>query len=240
MAEARDTSFARALPGGGWRSNAATGSSRVWGMGFTVRNRKTFRRQNNPETEQAKVLIREHVFDEVAKAGRGVHVLDAYAGEGHLYRRVWHKADSYVGCDETFYRDERSLYCCDNKRLLRAINLNRFTVVDLDAFGEPWSCMTILSARRRLVAEEVLGVVITDGSGMPARLSKHPAALLRAAGLSDLAKTPSLGGHRQMVKTALGRLAAKMGGRLTRQWEAEGTTGSRCLYIGVTIRGTSS
>ena len=43
---------------------------------------------NSPRAEKAKITIREHVLDRIAKAS----VFDAYAGAGQMHTAVWAKA----------------------------------------------------------------------------------------------------------------------------------------------------
>lgn len=234
----RATSFARPAEGGGWVSNAtgAAGPQRKWGMGFTVRNRQSFRRNTNPEADAAKIEIRKHVLEAVTAGATHAHVLDTFAGEGHLHQAVWANADSYVGIDLVWYRDDRLMFAGDNRRVLRCIDLSGFTIFDVDAYGEPWTVVTIIAGRRKMAPGETLGLCITDGSGMPARLSKHPTSLLGLAGLNQAAGVPALSGHRDMVKRCLREFGRRVGGTLVRLWEAEAKTGARCLYLGAVFR----
>ena len=88
-------------------------------------------------------------------------MFDAFAGEGVLFRQVWHRAVSYVGCDLKWYRDERLMFVADNHRVMRAIDLSAFNVFDIDSWGSPWDQVLILAARRPLAAGERLGLVLT-------------------------------------------------------------------------------
>jgi hypothetical protein len=91
---------------------------------------------NTRTAKGAKAEIRQHVLDAIG-AGEA-SVFDAYGGAGELYRAVWHKAARYVGCDMTWFRDKRTMFVADNRRVMRAIDLGQFNVFDLDAFGSPY------------------------------------------------------------------------------------------------------
>lgn len=233
---AASTSFAKPAAGGGWVSaRQGDGPKRVWGMGFTVRNRKTFKRDSNPETTQAKIDIRRNIVQHFASTKALASVLDLYAGEGAMHDAVWSSCSSYTGIDLKWYADSRRMYVGDNKRIIRAISLEPFTIFDLDAYGEPWTAATIIAARRKAAPGERIAFSITDGSGMPARLNKHPTSLLALAGLSVAAGVPALKGHRDMVDRALVAIGRRMGMRLEKLWMAESSTGARCLYVGASF-----
>src|SRR5690242_9791645 len=101
---------------------------------------------NTKSARSAKIEIRQRVLDAIG--AETAAVFDAYGGAGELYRAVWSKAARYVGCDQNWFRDERTMFVADNRRVMRAIDLGQFNVFDLDAFGSPYEQLTILAARR--------------------------------------------------------------------------------------------
>lgn len=71
-------------------------------------------------------------------------VLDCFAGEGHMYEAVWHKAAEYLGLEKRFARPaghpRGQAWRGDNRDLIaRAIRRRPWNVIDLDAYGTPWS-----------------------------------------------------------------------------------------------------
>lgn len=88
---------------------------------------------NNDQAHAAKVKLRELVIEHIADP----HVFDAFGGSGAMYSAVWHKAKHYTGCDQKPQGDDRLMFCCDNRRVLRAIDLKPFNIFDLDAYGFP-------------------------------------------------------------------------------------------------------
>lgn len=131
---------------------------------------------------KAKVEMRERVLDHVKPA----HVFDAFCGpDGEMWRAVWNRAASYVGCDKVYkFGDPRRRFVGDNTRVMRSINLGAYNVFDLDAFGEPWEQLLIVAALRPWQAGE-RGAVILTWSDLGTRWGYASHALASAAGLGS-------------------------------------------------------
>ena len=191
---------------------------------------------NNPQAEGAKATIRRNVLNVIG--ADNASVLDAFAGEGILYRAVWKDAVNYVGCDVKWYRDERLFYVVDNKRLLRTLDLQQFNIFDFDAYGSPWDHVWILSARRRVAPGEKIGLVLTEGSGLNIKMGELPHTLARIAGLNPrLAGAARERERDEIMNRALLGAARMLGCRLIGRWDAHGKTGSVMRYIGVVLQG---
>lgn len=107
---------------------------------------------------------------EVLASVRPARVFDAFSGLGVMWAGAWKLADSYVGCDLDFYVEEpRRRFVGDNRRVMRAVDLQAWNVFDLDAPGSkpPWEQLVILAARRRWGKGERGAVVVTDGAQPP-------------------------------------------------------------------------
>lgn len=107
---------------------------------------------NNPHAIKAKAELRQRVLDAV---GKPAGVFDAFAGSGQMFSAVWHQAEHYVGCDLKWIRDGRLMFAGDNRRVLRAVDLAPFRVVDLDSYGSPWEQAIIVADRRRVAPGEL-------------------------------------------------------------------------------------
>jgi hypothetical protein len=189
---------------------------------------------------RAKVQIRQHVIEAITPA-RAI-VFDAFAGAGEMWSEVWRHAADYVGVDERWHRDGRLCYAADNRRVMRCISLQRFTVFDFDAFGSPWEQAMILGARRQLEPGERLGLAITEGTWTATRLvvgGVGPKLLRAAAGMTlALQHTPGMATqvmHDDLIARALRNISGQMGGRIVKEWRAIGVTGARMRYLGVVI-----
>ncbi len=137
---------------------------------------------NGARALNAKIAMRRSVLEHVAPA----HVFDAFCGpDGEMWREVWRDAAGYVGCDEVYVPfDPRHRFVGDNRRIMRAIDLQAFNVFDLDAFGDPWEQLTILGARRRWSAAE-RGALLLTWNDVHTRIGGASHALAQAAGLKD-------------------------------------------------------
>lgn len=193
---------------------------------------KTRKVNNHPKSEADKAEIRLFVLECVPDAV----VLDAFAGSGVMYQRVWHKASEYIGCDRIWYPDDRLVYACDSRRLLRALDLQRFNVFDLDSYGSPWEHVVILAARRTASPGEKIGVCLTEGSGINLKFGGLPSALGQLTGI--VGRVPGAfraRGH--LINRALDAMAKRMRAKIIKRWQAEPKRDARMVYIGVVLEG---
>lgn len=188
----------------------------------------------------AKIEIRRRVLEAITPAR--AMVFDAFAGTGQMWAEVWQHAAGYVGCDERWHKDARCCFVADNRRVLRCLNLQPFTIFDLDAYGSPWEQALILAARRRLAPRERLGLVLTEGTWTKTRMGNGwPGALRQAVGIAPHVAAVQHGltqtMHDDLIHRAVRAIARQMQGQLVRQWRAIGMTGTRMRYLGLILEG---
>jgi hypothetical protein len=192
------------------------------------------KRDNSHAAEGAKTRIREMVL--AAIGAENARVFDAFAGAGLMHSAVWHQAAEYVGCDKQWFHDDRKAYVGDNRRVMRAIDLSKFTIFDCDAHGCPWEQLYILAARRPLAPGEVLGLVVTEGLGLKQNMGGTSKALAKLARIRT--HMPGMGAARNdLIERALRRICEMMHAKVERRWQADGNKGSRVAYIGLVLRG---
>jgi hypothetical protein len=185
----------------------------------------------------AKAAIRREVLEGVG-GGKRAHVFDAYAGSGAMHTAVWHEAATYVGCDQKWFRDGRVMFVADNRRVLRTLDLGRFNVFDLDAYGSPWEQAVIIAARRPVERGERVGMAITDGSGITVKTGEPlPHALRELTGI--LGMHGMIRWQDEIIDRALAGLCRRMGCELKARWEARGRTGALVRYMGLVFEGAS-
>jgi hypothetical protein len=192
------------------------------------------KKASSPKATRAKIEVRRQVF--AAIGAEKAHVFDAFCGEGHMHREVWHEAASYLGCDELFYpADDRLCYAADNLRVLRTVDLAPFTVFDLDAYGSPWEQLYIIAHRRKIRPDENIGVVLTEGQGMKLKRGGMSHALSVLSGARN--RLPGLArAQDEVFDRALRRAVFLMGGKIVRRWEAASKQNSTMHYIGVILQ----
>jgi len=187
---------------------------------------------NHKKALKTKITVRDRILQEIGEAS----VFDAFAGSGKMYREVWHRAQAYVGCDLRWYPDQREAYVCDNTRLLRALDLQRFNLFDLDAYGSPYTQLAIIAARRRLAAGDRVGLVLTDGLFNRLKFGALPLGLAKLAGVDRSARGANRLIHR-LRRRAIEQVASSMGGAVELWFEGEGKTSAKVAYIGIVLRG---
>lgn len=203
------------------------------GMAAGLSARKNDKTDNHLAAVNDKVALRHEALAAVGDA----HVLDLFAGKGMMFGTVWHRATSYLGADKELSQvlaHPQPCHHAEAQIMLRALDLARFNVFDLDAYGSPWAEVTILAARRRLAPGETVAVVLTDGAPRRAMLG------LTARALADLAGEDmgAVGAHRRwplLVRQAMAEAARRMGGSLAGLRQAEASGGARGMWYGVAL-----
>lgn len=190
---------------------------------------------NAPQAFKAKVDIRRRVLAAVGEA----RVFDAFAGAGEMYSAVWKEAASYTGCDLKRHFDGRLMFCADNRRVLRAVDLRPFNLFDLDAWGSPFEQALIVAARRKVARGELIGLTLTEGAGIGQKMGNVAHVISMLTGLkAGNGSLPGLGRARDHVfSLALRGLAKRMNCDLVNQWRAMGKTGQQMIYCGCILRG---
>lgn len=188
---------------------------------------------NNAAATEAKAAIRAHVLANIG--AENARVFDAFAGAGEMHKRVWNRAAAYVGCDQTWYRDDRECFVADNRLVMRAIDLGLFNIFDLDAWGSPWEQVLIVAARRKLQKGERIGLIITEGAGKTVKLGGVPSALQKLTGLKGRLSGANKA-HDEIIDMALAAVCDRMGAGIARRWQAKGKTGASMRYIGLVLQ----
>jgi hypothetical protein len=218
-------------------SFSAGGQALARGRGkFAARLKGSPKKQHTARAFAAKVEIRERVLAWVGM--ERASVFDAFAGAGELHRAVWSRAAHYEGCDRDLsfaLADGRTLFCADNRRVLRCIDLARFNIFDLDAHGSPWEQAMIVAARRPVQRGERIGLALTLGEGLTLKLGNMPLALASLAGFAR--GVPGALRNGEIAERAIRELARRMGCRIAHRWQAEGKGGSAMRYVGLAMEG---
>lgn len=214
----------------------AKGGRRSWGVDLKRGGVKT---NNHPAAHGAKVTIRENLLNEIGRDT--ARVFDAFAGDGAMFRDVWSKAGrGWVGCDQQVYWDGLLRYVADNRRVMRAIDLQPFNVFDFDSWGGPWEqCIILCDRRGRLAPGERLAVAITEGSALRLKLSGWPQALRSLAGfrLGTAGAATSLD---EVLDRTIDGFARRLGAKVARRWQATGKGGAQVRYVGLIMEGVGA
>lgn len=203
----------------------------------------TKKTDNRPDSARSKLGLRQNVATELRRAGAPVRVLETCCGIDGKMSAAWTAADLLEGIDEKYRPwDRRRRFIGDALVVLRAIDLQRYNVFDVDPYGHPWPFLRRLE-RRGWAAGEVGGLVITDGGSLnlrwgaqniPADLRHYVPKLSlisRSGGTPETNRTaPLVDIHRRAVREWLRRCGLAM----LRRWEVEG--GGGMVYSAIVFR----
>lgn len=167
-------------------------------------------------------------------------VIETHSGPGVMRRLVYAGAADWLGID----KDPASpdAIHCENTLALRAIDLQRFNLFDVDAFGSPWECVWIVSRRRKIAKGELIGLAMTSGQqGGQIAISRN----VRTAGWSQQmydAIRPSRDAQHSLF---CGRAGVEVSQRFVITWFPgckverwiSGRSAKGVLYFGALLRG---
>ena len=147
-----------------------------------------------------KVLSRRSVAKELNDDAR---VLELFCGEGLMYSAVWNRFNGICADKDNdkvlraaSSRSSWGCYQCDSVRALRDGWLSSlpFDVVDIDAYGEPWTAFIAFIDGHRAFPPSGTTVILTDGFWPQRHNSIWPKSLFgptysetRMSGVSDQA-----------------------------------------------------
>ncbi len=182
--------------------------------------------------ERQKREIRAWVLDQVQPA----RVFDMFAGEGTLYRKIWHRAADYLGCDERWFADPPGRRMLgDSYEILRSVDLAPWNVFDIDCYGEPWRALLILAERKRWAPGE-RGAIVCTNSTLRQKFGFASHAAVAAVGLVDRVLKHSTVEERDAMRDlAIARWARASGVVLDQMRMARFTARSGMEYLAWTF-----
>lgn len=124
--------------------------------------------------------------DFVKQSGKkDFYVLDAFAGDGLVWQRVRQLVPdvniAYLGIDKKKY-SRPEVIMGDNRKVLPGLDLHKFDLIDLDAFGCPNEQLEIVAAAAPDVPVASTCVFVT--------LAPVPKSVLDAAGIPEVWRGP--------------------------------------------------
>ncbi len=187
---------------------------------------------NRPAALDAKLDLRRRVLS----AMPGARVFEAYCGDTAAKMwPAWAGAAKHVGCDVRYtWPDPRQRWVGDALRVMRAIDLSEFDVFDVDPYGEPWSAMVILAARRQWARGERGAVVLTDGAGRRTKFGLLPAGMGNLLGARRCAPKDR---HDRLHMDCLSAWAERANVELQNVWTARSVKGQPMIYSAALFAG---
>lgn len=103
-----------------------------------------------------KVALREKATEGLKE----VKVLDLFAGENMIWRNI--HTDRYYGIETE--KGKGTNLNCDNRRIIPALDLSQFTVIDCDSYGIPYEQIKMLFANKTLKKGTVIIYTCISGT----------------------------------------------------------------------------
>lgn len=101
---------------------------------------------NRVKTNNSFLFIKQEFRKEYIKNLKCKNVLDAYCGESEIWKII--KTDSYLGIDENLTNDINLKG--DNRKYLGILDLSKFNIIDLDAYGIPFNQLKLIFENKTL------------------------------------------------------------------------------------------
>jgi hypothetical protein len=152
---------------------------------------------NNPKTNNShlkeKIILR--LLNLPDK--KNIKVLDCFHGNGEIWRNIKilsKKTIEVDGIDLKYYNDSFSLIG-DNLKILKSIDINKYDIIDLDAYGMPDEQIEIIKQKTK---KEII-IFYTFITSVMGRITNN---LLKKIGISDamLKKTSTIFSRNQHQK----------------------------------------
>lgn len=79
-----------------------------------------------------------------------LNVIDAFHGQGTIWKNIQKKYPGQIKITkiDTEQKDELFIFLGDNKKFLSSLPLNKYDVIDLDAYGIPYEQLKIIFTRQ--------------------------------------------------------------------------------------------
>jgi hypothetical protein len=180
---------------------------------------------NNAKTN-AKKEIRSHVLSSI---GENAHVLEVFCGAGEMYEHVWKKASGYLGIDKVKFFDQRNTICGDALKAVTKIDVDDFTIFDIDAYGSPYEILIALLPKISR-SHKKIGFVITDGIAMDLKLGRISKGIRKLVEIDfHIAKRAHII-HDDLIAKVIKRVSQDLQGSPTGIKIANGKKGSAMKY----------
>lgn len=174
-----------------------------------------------------KESIRLMAFDHIGAVG----VVEFFSGSGEMYRSVWSRSKMYLGVDRRKFFDERNTICGDCSTEARKIDLSKYNVFDIDAYGSPYTVINNILNNQTLKRDRKLFFVVTDGTAMDLRLGRICIGIRSILGIFEHDKIKRAHHlHDALIDRICETVASRLSMDLSFFVKATGKTGSKMKY----------
>jgi hypothetical protein len=168
---------------------------------------------------------------------KDLSVLECFCGSGEMFEAVWKDACHYEGIDIKKQDDSRITHQGDCALMLKKLNLEKFNVFDIDAYGSPYECLHIIFEKiKKQEKNRKYHFFITDGIEIDLRMGKIENFFGLLAGLNAKKLNNAHLLHDCFIKKIIKNLCLNMGAELINSAIAKGKTGSGMRYFYFSIK----
>ena len=180
------------------------------------------------KTDNAQISAKEEIRKKILSEIENPCVLEVFCGAGEMYQKVWRKADCYTGIDKRKFFDGRHTICGDAEKAIRVVDINKYNIFDIDAYGSPYNIISYIVQNRVFDGETAF--VVTDGSAMDLRLGRVSKGLRELSGIKNhvLKKASSI--HDELILKVIENIENITGKKATNFMIAKGRTGAAMRY----------
>lgn len=178
----------------------------------------------------AKAEIRESVFN-LLDGER--NTLEVFCGAGEMYRSVWHKSDRYTGIDKQKYFDERHTVCGDALKALRLVEISKYNIFDIDAYGSPYEALQYIL---KFVGDhKKVAFVLTDGTNIDLKMGRLSKGMRFFTGLDFHVAKRAHVFHDNFIIDVVNKVCSTLNGNAENLRIAKGNKGSAMRYYSFVV-----
>ena len=189
--------------------------------------------KTNNAKNKSKIQIRENVLS-LFKNER--NVLEVFCGDGKMYRDVWKKGDKYTGIDIVEFNDERETIQGDSKEVLNSLDIDRYNIFDIDAYGSPYEELSIILKKLDRNKYNEYAFIITDGLGIDLKMGNiaHSLRSILDIKSSKIKNAHKL--HEVFIQKIVDKLIKNFNNiKETKFYHTKGITGANMRYYSIYI-----
>lgn len=188
---------------------------------------------NGVKTNNAKTTAKEEIRVSVMRQIKNASVLEVFCGSGEMYQKVWHEAQRYTGIDKVKQFDARHTICGDAQKAVRKIDLNKYNIYDIDAYGSPYEILDFITSQ--IITSRRIGFVITDGIDMDLKLGRVCKGVRAMTGIKNHILKRANTMHDDLIMLVIKEVEERLNGKASCLQLAKGKTGSAMRYYSFII-----
>lgn len=188
-------------------------------------------KKTNNSNYLAKSKIRESVLSHHQDVSS---VCELFCGDGQMYKRVWVKADKYIGIDIKGFNDERDTVKSDCLTYVKENDITGYNIFDIDAYGSPYGVLNEIL--KQDIKSNLVSFIITDGIAIDLRMGKLCGDIQKLLGINSKIIKNAHKMHLHIIKRVIAECENRLNGVVIDSLILKGKTGAGMKYYHFTIK----